>query len=575
MISMTRSFFLAALLLPALTVSAAKVGGTITNRTSGDPIAGARVIVAGFTGGGANADTVTTDAKGVYAFDSVSTGFHSVVASMTGYQAGTGNVNATQAGGTYTVNISLVPSTGGGQTGLIVGTIKDDSTKEAIKDATVILSHPAGRGGPTPIDTVLTDGEGRFSFSAVPAATNYIVEATAAGYGSASNSNVDVANGDTVSAPLTLKKLPTPNASVLGTVMDAGSKEDLGGATVILRKRLAGGTLAWQNLDTVVTGNNGSFKFTGLAASTQASPYSLLVSKPEYTNAASPNIVVANNTADTVNVSLVKIAKGVMSIFVGLDSTGNPALSGADVAASLTAPSGEIYTGTTDAKGWVTFASVVAGTYSVSANLSGYVSKVATRTVAANEKDTGYIYLARATAQNSKALSGLVRDAAGKAVAGAKVIFEGSGANGIVLSSTSSATGDYAFSGIPNSVNGGTVTVESAGFADFSANVTLTGAASFLNITLKVPTSINAIAKGRNGISLVRNGRGLAVEFPASSVAGRLSLYDLRGTLVGFLAVPAGSTRAALDNAASISSARFLVLKQGASVSRMALPALR
>jgi hypothetical protein len=569
MISNLRSVFLAALLVPAMALHAAKISGTITNRTSGDPIAGARVIIGTFTGNG-NADTATTNAKGVYGFDSVSTGFHSVVASMTGYQPGTVNVNAIQTNGTYTANISLVPNTVA-QTGLVIGTVKDDSTKEAIKNATVILSHPAGRGGATPIDTVLTDGEGRFSFAAVPAASNYIVNATATGYGSATNDNVDVANRDTVTVPLTLKKLPKPSAVIRGNITDAASKAGIGGAMVILRKR-ASLTAAWTNVDTVLSEASGFYNFEDLAPSTSGAPYSLYVTKAEYNGATSAGIVASNGQIDTVNVALTKIAKGSLSIFVGKDSAGHDQLGGAEVAATLESQDGIIYTGATDSKGWVIFPSVLAGNYSVSANLAGFLSKTIARTVAADEKDTGWIYLVRATAQNSKSLSGLVRDADGKAIAGAKLTFEGAGANGIVLSATSTSTGDYSFSGIPAGVNGGTVVVQSAGYAESSGSVTLTGSESFLNVTLKKAVSIIRNG-GADKFRMVRNDRGLVLEFPASASAGSLSLYDVRGTLLSERAVPAGTTRAALTGASALSGARFLILKQGTSAQRISLPA--
>lgn len=565
-----RSIVFMALLLPALSAHAAKVSGTVTNSASGDPIAGARVILGSF-GGGGSADTATTDAKGAYAFDSVSTGFHTLVASATGYQANTANVNALQAAGSYTANITLAPTNGGGQIGVINGTVKDDSTKEAIKGATVILSHPAGRGGPTPIDTVVTDGEGRFSFPVVPAATNYIVTASFTGYADAGNDNVDVANKDTVAVPLLLKKLPKPNSSVIGKVTDAGSKAAVSGATVILRRRATVGG-AWTGFDTTTTDTAGNFKFEALAPATLGNPYSILTSKTDYNTATSGNIVVGANQTDTVNVALTKVAKGSMSIFVGLDSTGNPPLAGAEVAASLEVANGAVYTGTTDAKGWANFPSVIAGTYSVSANLAGFVSKVATRAVSADEKDTGYIYLARATAQNSKSLSGLVRDADGKAVAGAKVLFEANGANGITLSATSSATGDYSFSGIPNTVTGGTVTVSKAGFADFSGAVALGSQASFLNVTLKTAVGIVAGGRAFGRLLLVNDGSGLAAAFAASHATGTLSLYDARGSLHGAYSVPAGSVRASLRTSDLI-GARFLVLRQGANTLRMALPA--
>ena len=61
MFAYLRSIPIAALILTALTAQAATVSGTVTNRTSGDPIAGARVIIGTFTGTG-KADTTLTDA---------------------------------------------------------------------------------------------------------------------------------------------------------------------------------------------------------------------------------------------------------------------------------------------------------------------------------------------------------------------------------------------------------------------------------------------------------------------------------------------------------------------------------
>lgn len=571
MISAIRSFLFSALLLPALAVNAATVTGKVTHRTTQDPISGARVILGNF-GGGGSADTTTTNAQGNFTFSDVSTGFHTVVASMANFQPSTSNVNATQANGSYTANISLVPSNGGGTAGVIAGTVKDSVSKEAIKSATVILSHPAGRGGPTPIDTVLTDGEGRFNFAAVPAANNYIVAVSAEGYASMSNSNVDLSANDTVSASFLLVKLPVPSAALSGKVTDAASKEAIAGAKVILRKRVqAGGQAVWQGVDSVATSADGSYGFDSLAAAT----YTILASKADYVSKASPNIALTNTGKDTIDITLSKVAKGSMNIFVGLDSTGNPALAGAAVAASAEGPGGEVYTGTTDAKGWVVFAGVIAGSYSVSANLSGFVSKVVTRAVAADEKDTGYVYLAKATAQNSKSLSGLVRDAAGKAVSGAEVIFSANGGNGIVLFATSNATGDYAFSGIPNNVAGGSVEVKKDGFAEFSGNVTLTGSASFLNVTMKVPVSISFARSGNDKVRLVRNGRGLALEFPASTLAGSLTLFDARGVLIGAVRVPAGAVRADLAVAQPEAGSSFLVLKQGPLVQRLTLTPAR
>jgi hypothetical protein len=567
MIQAIKSVLFSALMLPVLAVNAATISGTITNRSSGDPIQGARVIL----GSTADSDTTSTNAQGAYTFTGVSTGFHSVVATMTGYQPSTANVNALQQNGSYTANISLVSSTGGGPAGLISGTVKDSTTKEAIKSATVILSHPAGRGGATPIDTVLTDGEGRYAFAAVPVSNNYIVAVSASGYASLSNSNVDVAGNDTISANFLLVKLPTPSASVTGTVTDLASKETISGVKVLLRQRvLANGIQIWQGVDSADTKGDGAYGFDSLAAGT----YSILASKADFISKTTANFALTNTGKDTIDITLTKIARGAMSIFVGLDSTGNAALAGAAVAASSSSPDGEVYTGTTDAKGWVVFPSVVAGSYSVSANLSGFVSKIVTRAVAADEKDTGYVYLARATAQNSKSLSGLVRDADGKPVSGAKVIFTATGINGIVLFANSSSTGDYSFNGIPATVSAGSVDIQKSGFTDFSGNVTLSGAASFLNVTLKLPVSIANRAIGGDKLRVVRGGKGVSLEFSASNQAGSLFLFDIRGSIIESVRVPAGAVRADLS-AAARTGASILVLKQGAVSRKLVLSPAR
>jgi hypothetical protein len=258
-----------------------------------------------------------------------------------------------------------------------------------------------------------------------------------------------------------------------------------------------------------------------------------------------------------------------MGIFVGLDSTGHKALSGTAVAATLEGQAGVIYTGTTDGNGWVNFSVVIAGNYSVTANLAGFLSKEIARSVAADEKDTGYVYLARATAQNSKSLSGLVRDADGKAVSGSKVIFEGNGSGGLTIYATTTATGDYAFSGIPTGTNSGTLRVQMDGYSDFTAPVTLGAAANFLNVTLQKPTSVNRFASGFSGYRLVRNGREVVLEIASASMPGRVSLFDARGARTFTRAIPAGSLRLSLP---TLGGSSYLVVERGGKVENLSVP---
>src|SRR4051812_13440081 len=125
MIRSVRTVF-QSILATVLVAQAATITGTITDRSVGDPISGAKVVLISQNG---PIDSTITDAKGNYTLDSATVGFRTIAAYKDGYQAGTGNINVTQANGTYSVNIALNPTNGGNQTGTIAGTVKDDSTK--------------------------------------------------------------------------------------------------------------------------------------------------------------------------------------------------------------------------------------------------------------------------------------------------------------------------------------------------------------------------------------------------------------------------------------------------------------
>ena len=557
-----------AILLP-VALNAATLSGTVTIRNVGDPIVGAKVIL---LTGVTPVDSTTTDKRGVYSFTITTVGYRTLVVAMTGYQPATGNVFVQQVIGTYTSNISLNAITGGGgQTGVISGTVKNDSTKEALVNATVILSHSAGRLGPTPIDTVTTDGEGRFLFTAVPSINGYILEVSLVNFITGTTKNIIVPVSDTIKVPLTLKMTPKPTAAMVGTVLDLDTKASAGISMVILRKRvLVNAQYTWEAVDTVVTDTTGAFSFTGLQPSTSLNPYSLLASHLNYNPATSSNRVIANGETDSVNITLTKLTTGTMNIFVGLDSTGNKPLSGASVAALLQGPTPKIYTGITDAKGWVTFATVISGSYTVSANLTGFVSKEVIRSIAANEKDTGFIYLTRVTATNSKMLTGLVRDGSGKPIEGAKLVFVGVGVGGLTLSATSSATGDYSFSGIPLTTNSATVRVSKPGFSDWMGPVSLTVAGSFLNITLSTTVSLSKSVETLQGLRLSRQGQDYILEFVPSKVIGRLSIYNALGGLIQFQVIPVGSSRALISRFKDDAMAHYLVLQQGRSLQHVA-----
>jgi hypothetical protein len=73
----------------------------------------------------------------------------------------------------------------------------------------------------------------------------------------------------------------------------------------------------------------------------------------------------------------------------------------------------------------------------------------------------------------------------------------GGGQPSIRLQTTTSATGEFTFTGIPATANTGTLTVSKTGFSNGTANVTLGTGATTQNITLRPPVGIVNLLKTR------------------------------------------------------------------------------
>jgi len=133
---------------------------------------------------------------------------------------------------------------------------------------------------------------------------------------------------------------------------------------------------------------------------------------------------------------------------------------------------------TTDASGNYTLSNVAAGTHSVTAAHSGYVSRTLSATVTAGVTTT--LNFALATAGR---ISGTVTNTAGAAIAGVTVKVTG----GVVATTktyTTSSTGTYLTAWIP--IGNYTVTVSKTGFTSQSKPATLsTGATTTVNFTLQ------------------------------------------------------------------------------------------
>ncbi|HEY0640739.1 MAG TPA: S8 family serine peptidase [Pseudonocardiaceae bacterium] len=132
--------------------------GTVTNASTGAPVAGAAVRVTG----GVTRD-LTTDATGRYT-TVLPVGSYTVTASAFGFGGGTATVTVTE-GATTTRDFALTPAAAHPVTGRVL-----DTAGNALANATVTI-------GGTPIPPATTDASGAYSFASVPAGSYQVTAA--------------------------------------------------------------------------------------------------------------------------------------------------------------------------------------------------------------------------------------------------------------------------------------------------------------------------------------------------------------------------------------------------------------
>ena len=371
------------LLLAAFGAGAATLTGVVTSSGGGGPggaapVAAAKVVLMGFGGGGGGGqqalDSTTTNAQGRYTFDSVTTGFKQVVTSKTGFQNGQAFANVTTAGGSFTANITMVPTGGGGNTGIVSGTVRaGTSTGTPIANALVVLANAAGGGRQATLDSTRTNAQGQYRFDSVAAVNNFTMRVSATGYNPATNNNVDVNEGDTTVANFVLTAIPGGGrpGSISGTVRKAAGADPIANAMVVLSRGGIGGG----RLDSMKTNAEGHYAFDSVAAMDN---YIVTVTAAGFQTASNANVDVASNQTSTVDFSL--IASGPVptrgSIIGTVTDNAKKAVAKAQVILSRTGTgggNGPVDTVETDASGDFAFDSVTAlQNYTVTVKATGF-----------------------------------------------------------------------------------------------------------------------------------------------------------------------------------------------------------
>ena len=347
---LTRNFLLVG--LPAGIV----ISGTVSDSVAGTPLAGAKVYLR--TGGGALLDSAVTSGTGTYSIDSVLPGTYRLVASAALHTTKTINP-LTVAAAPITQNFQLV----GLPAGIVIsGTVSDSVTGNPLAGAVVRLRT----GFPvTVIDSAITSATGAYSIDSVDPGT-YSLNATAAGHTAKTIAGVVVA-----AAPITqniqLLGLPA-GIRISGMVVDSVSGAALAGAIVRLRTPGGAGTL----VDSAIVAANGSYAID----SVQPGTYNLVASATGHVAKTDAGIVVAA-AALVRNFELVR-TPGIAITGRVADSTTGAALGGAIVRAIL---GGVLMDSAIVATNGTYTLDVPAGTYTLTANKTGYGTKTLTGVV--------------------------------------------------------------------------------------------------------------------------------------------------------------------------------------------------
>lgn len=319
------------------------IQGTVTDASTGQPIVGATVSIAGVT--------VVTSDGGFYVLNDVPVGQQTLTAFADGFAPAQVSVALT-ASQVLTQNIRLTP-----QTGALSGFVINALNGQSIAGAVVAVKG-------TDISAV-TGGDGFYTLTGVPAGAQ-TVTASAANY-DAAEATIIVPAEQSVTQDFFL----APTVGVItGTVRNATTNQPIAGATVS-----AGGI-------TTTSGGNGAYTLNNVPAGAQT----LSASADGFNPASLSGTVIAGQTV-TQDIALAPQLGTVVGTV--RDDALQP-ITGATVTMGGV-------TATTDAAGSYTFNNVPVGAQTVSVSATNYRAATATVTVVANQTATQDFTLSRLT----------------------------------------------------------------------------------------------------------------------------------------------------------------------------------
>jgi hypothetical protein len=464
----------------AVTISGANASTTFTSVVQtfslGGTISGTGGNGATVTVTGTSTASVTANASGAYSFAALPTGSYTVTPVKTGflYTPGSLAVNLTA---NSTANFTSAPSYS------ISGTI----TGAGGSGATVTVT-----GASTA--SVVANASGAYTISGLKAGS-YVVTPTKTGsyVYTPTTRSVTITN-----ANVTENFSSVQTFSISGTISGPGGS----GATI----RLTGASTS-----TTTANSTGSYAFTGLLAGS-------------YTVTPSNTGFVMSPTSQAVTLSTANVTANFNSVVQTLTLSGT--ISGAGGKGATVSVTGTATATTTaNASGVYSIPGLVAGTYTVTPSLPGYVYTPASQKVT--------ITTANVTANFSSAvqtftISGTV---SGAGANGATVRLTGAA----TASTTTNSSGAYSFTGVANGSYTVTVTKTGYVYTPASQAVTVKGSSVTTNFTSVVQTySITGTITGAGASGATVKLSGTATTTVTANTSG---VYTFTGLGNGFYTV--------------------------------------
>ena len=405
-------------------VSYATVTGTITDATTGAPIAGATVSVTDATG----AHTAQAASDGTYTVTGISIGSASLTASATGYASQTGY--QTVAGDqTYTDNISLYDLNA---TCTVQGVITNAKTLLPEPGVSVTLEGAQS--------STVTDANGFYTLLNVPLGNqtflvekDSFVDVTITVYINTISYNLNLIEPSVAGAA----NPPQIGTSTSGWVTDAVTGVPLPGAIV----RVDG-----TNIQTT-TASDGSYTLSGLPPGAD-----MIIAEDLDHQAEIMYPTVVSGGSGGCPFALPPMTSGMITGTVTDGSTGQPIRY-----ATVSVGSGSLLAASTEADGTFTITGVPAGTYTVEAQGLEYLA-ASTSGISVTDGGSASVNFSLTPRPATGSLQGtIVDDQTNAAIAGAVLTVTDNGAT-----ATSDQSGAFSLAGLPAGLV--TISISAAGY---------------------------------------------------------------------------------------------------------------